>query len=100
MEKESQGTGLLQFWELSLLRQWQRDKARPKRPKANNLLIKTVMLEQILQPTAVETSFKLPFVSPLDPRIHPIGTSPLEEKDYAEYDWEVSMSVFDQENQI
>ena len=58
------------------------------------------MPEQILQPTAVEISFKLPFVSPPDPRIHPIGTLPLEEKDYAEYEREVSMSVFDQENQI
>ena len=53
-----------------------------------------------LKPPAVKTSFELPVVSPPDPRIRPIGTSPPEEYDYADYERKVSMSVFDIENQI
>ena len=50
----------------------------PKRPKPNNVSIEKVMQEEALQPPAVETSFELPIVSPPDPRIRPIGTSPTE----------------------
>ena len=72
----------------------------PKRQRANNLVIETVIQEEALKPPAVETSFELPVVSPPDPRICQLRTSPPEEYDYADYESEVSMSILDSENQI
>ena len=48
----------------------------PKRPKPKNTVIETVIQEEALKPTAVETSCELPIVSPPDHRIRPIGPSP------------------------
>ena len=73
--------------------------ARTRR-KTNNPVLKTVIQEKALQPPAIKSSFELPVVSPSDPRIRPLGTSPPEEYDYADYEIDVSMSVFDAENQI
>ena len=52
-----------------------------------------------MQPPSVEASLQLPIVSPPDPRIRPIETTPPEKYNYADYEKEVSMSVFDEENQ-
>ena len=70
----------------------------PKRQKQNNSIIQTVIHEEALQPPAVETSFELPVVSPPEPQ--PVRTWSPEEYDYADYEREVSMSVFDAENQF
>ena len=56
----------------------------PKHQRSNNPVIETVIQEEDLQPPAVET-FELPIVSPPDPRIRPLRTSPPEEYDYADY---------------
>ena len=72
----------------------------PKRQKPNNPVIETVLQEEALTPSSVETSFELPVVSPPDPRIRPLGTLPPEEYKYVYNEREVSMSVFDAENQI
>ena len=68
-----------------------------KRPRPANPVIKTVIQEKASQPPLIETSFQLSILSPLDSRIQPIGTTPPEEYDYADYDLEVIMSVFDAE---
>ena len=61
-------------------------------------VIETVIQEEALQPPAPDTSFELPVGSPPAPL--PIGTWSLEEYDYDDYAKEISMSVFDAENQI
>ena len=70
----------------------------PKRQKAINPVIETVIQEEALQPPAIETSFELPVVSP--PPHPPVGTWSPEEYDCDEYARVISMSVFDAENQI
>ena len=69
-----------------------------KRHKQINPVIETVIQEESLQPPAAETSFELPVVGPTAPP--PIGTWSQEEYKYKDYEREVSMSVFDAENQI
>ena len=70
----------------------------PKRHKSTNPVIETVIQEEALQPPLADTSFELPVVSyPTPP---PIVTSSPEEYDYEDYAREISMSVFDAENQI
>ena len=70
----------------------------PKLQRQVNPVIETVIQEEALQPPAVETSFELPVVSPPAPQ--PIGTWSPEKYNYAGYEREVSMGVFDAENQI
>ena len=70
----------------------------PKRHKPTNPVIETVIQEEALQPPLLDTSFELPVVSP--PAPPPIGTWSPEEYDYKNYAREISMSVFDAENQI
>ena len=65
----------------------------PKRHEAINPVIETVIQEEALQPSAIETSFELPIVSPPPPP--PCGTWSPKEYDYDEYTREISMSVFD-----
>ena len=69
-----------------------------KRHNASNPVIETVIQEEALQPSPIETSFELPVVSPPPPP--PVGTWSPEENDYNEYAKEKSMSVSDAENQI
>ena len=71
----------------------------PKRQKPQNLVIETIIQEEALQPPVVETFFESIVVSPPDPRIRPLGTLPTKEYNYADYEGEVSISVFDTENQ-
>ena len=54
--------------------------------------------EEALQPPAAETSFELPVVIP--PAPPPIWTWSPEEYNSEDYEREVSMSVFDAENQF
>ena len=70
----------------------------PKRHKATNPVIETVMQEEALLSPARDTSFELPVVSPPAPL--PIGTWSPESWDYDDFAREISMSVFDAENQI
>ena len=70
----------------------------PKRHKQINPVIETVIQEEALQPPAAETSFELPVVGPPIPP--PIRTWSPDECKYEEQEREVSMSVFDAENQI
>ena len=60
-----------------------------------NPVIETLIQEEALQPPAAETSLELPVVS--SPATQP--TNP-EEYNHDNYEREVSMSVFDAENQI
>ena len=69
----------------------------PKQHKASNPVIETAIQEEALQPPPTETSFELPVVSP--PLPPPVGTWSPEEYDY-EYAREISISVFEAENQI
>ena len=52
----------------------------PKRQKASNPVIETVIQEEALQPPPIETSFELPVVSPPPPP--PVGTWSPEDYDY------------------
>ena len=57
--------------------------------------------EEALQPPDEETNFELPVVSSPDARIRPNSSPPQDvDYDYADYETEVSMSVFDAENQV
>ena len=69
-----------------------------KRQRPVNPVIETIIQEEALQPPAVETSFELPIVSPPVPQA--IGTWSPDEYYYADYEREVSISVFGAENQI
>ena len=70
----------------------------PKLHKFTTPVIEKVIQEEELQPPAPNTSSELPVVSP--PAPPPIGTWSPEEYDYDDYAREISMSVFDAENQI
>ena len=70
----------------------------PKRSKTANPVIETIIQEEASQLSVVETSFDLPIVSP--PARPPVGTWSPENFKYEDYAREVSMSVFDAENQI
>ena len=70
----------------------------PKRQKQNNPVIETVMQEEALQPPVVEPPFDLPVVSRAAPQ--PIGNVSPDEYSYADCNCELSISVFDAENQI
>ena len=69
-----------------------------KRQKTANPVIETILQEEASQPPATETQFELPVVSP--PAPPPVGTWSPESYEYDEYAREISMSVFDAENQI
>ena len=69
-----------------------------KLQKQNNLVIETVNQKEASQPPAVETSFELPVKSPPEPQ--PVRTWSPVEYDYADYEGEVSMNVFDAENEL
>ena len=70
----------------------------PKRSKTANPVIKTIIQEEASQLPVVETSFDVPIVSPPAPA--PVGTWSPGNYEYNDYAREVSMSVFDAENQI
>ena len=70
----------------------------PKRPRTTNPVIETIIQEGASQPPVVETSFDLPVVSPLAPP--PVGTWSPENYEYEDYAREISMSVFDADNQF
>ena len=69
-----------------------------KRHKSTNPVIETVIQEEALQPPALDASSELPVVSPPAPPL--IGTWSPKEYDYDDYAREISLSVFDAENQI
>ena len=69
-----------------------------KRQKTANPVIETILQEEASQPPATETEFELPVVSP--PAPPPVGTWSPESYEYDDYAREISMSVFDAENQI
>ena len=70
----------------------------PKRSKKANPVIETIIPEEASQPPVVETPFDLPIVSP--PAPPPVGSWSPENYEYENYAREISMSVFDAENQI
>ena len=70
----------------------------PKKHKTANPVIETIIQEEASQPPATETYFELPVVSP--PAPPPVGTLFPESHEYEDYAREISMSVFDAENQI
>ena len=69
----------------------------PKRSWTANPNIETIIQEEASQPPVVETSFDLPIVRP--PAPPPVGTWSPENYEYEDYAREVSMIVFDAENQ-
>ena len=69
-----------------------------KRQKTANPVIETILQEEASQPPATETEFELPVVSP--PAAPPVGTWSPESYEYDDYVREISMSVFDAENQF
>ena len=68
-----------------------------KRQKTANPVIETVLQEEASQPPATETEFELPVVSP--PAPPPVGIWSPESYEYNDYAREISISVFDAENQ-
>ena len=70
----------------------------PKRQNTANPVIETIIQEEASQPPATETDFELPVVSPPAPLS--VGTWSPESYEYDDYAREISMSVFDAENQI
>ena len=69
----------------------------PKRPKTANPVIENILQEEASQPPVAEASFELPIVIP--PAPPPVGTRSPESYEYEDYAREISMSVFDAENQ-
>ena len=69
-----------------------------KKPKSNPVK-ETVILEDATQPPIAETNFELPVVIPPYSGIRPLSSSQ-PDYDYADWEREVNMSVFDAENQI
>ena len=93
-------SGLLQFRELNLLCESSRvdPGAQTTTPRITKSVIETVIQEEASQLPVVETSFELPVVSP---RIRPLTNTPAElEYDSADYERQVSMSVFEAEDQV
>ena len=76
------------------------DSAAPahKKQKLDNPVSATVLQEEAAEPPAPATYYELQVVSP--PAPPPVGTWSPESYDYEEYTREISMSVFDAENQI
>ena len=76
------------------------DSAAPahKGHETANPVKETIIQEEASQPPASETYFELPVVSP--PAPPPVGTWSPENYEYKDYAREISMSVFDAENQI
>ena len=74
------------------------DDSAPKQSKTANPVIETIIQEEVSQRPVVETSFDLPIVSP--PAPPPVGTWSPENYEDEDSAREVSMSVFDAENQI
>ena len=72
--------------------------AAPKKQNPANPVIATIIQEEAAQPSAPETYHELQVVSP--PVHPPVGTWSPESYDYEDYTREISMSVFDKENQI
>ena len=70
----------------------------PKKQKPVNPVTETIIQEEAAQPSAPETYYELQVVSP--PASPPVGTWSPESNDYEDYTREISMSVFDAENQI
>ena len=71
----------------------------PERQRPKNPVIETIKKAEALPPPAVEIFFELLVVSPPEPRIRQLVVSPPEKNLYADYEREVSISVFDAENQ-
>ena len=69
-----------------------------KKPKRTNPVIETILQEEATQPPVPDTDYELTIASPSAPP--PVGTWSPEEYNYEDYAREVSMSVFDAENQI
>ena len=69
-----------------------------KRSRTANPAVETIIQEEASQPPVAETSFDLPIVSP--PAPPPVETWFPENYEYEDYAREISLSVFDAENQI
>ena len=69
-----------------------------KKPKRTNPVIETILQEEATRPPVPDTDYELTIASPSAPP--PVGTWSPEEYNYEDYAREVSMSVFDAENQI
>ena len=69
-----------------------------KKPKQTNPVIETNLQEEATRPPVPDTDYELTIASPSAPP--PVGTWSPEEYNYEDYAREVSMSVFDAENQI
>ena len=76
------------------------DSAAPvsKKQKPANLVIETIIQEEAAQPPVLDTHYELRVLSP--PAPPPVATWSPESYEYEDYAREVSMSVFDAENQI
>ena len=69
-----------------------------KKPKRTNPVIETILQEEATQPPVPDTDYELTIASPSAPP--PVGIWSPEEYNCEDYAREVSMSVFDAENQI
>ena len=76
------------------------DSAAPvsKKQKPTNPVIETIIQEEAAQPPVPDTHYELRVVSP--PATPPVGTWYPESYQYEDYAREISVSVFDAENQI
>ena len=76
------------------------DSAAPvsKKQKPTNPVIETIIQEEAAQPPVPDTHYELQVVSP--PAPPPVATWSPESYEYEDYAQEISMSVFDAENQI
>ena len=70
----------------------------PKKQKPANPVIETIIQEEAEQPPVPDTNYELRVVSLSAPP--PVGTGSPESYEYEDYAREISMSVFDAENQI
>ena len=76
------------------------DSAAPvsKKQRTANPVIETIIQEEAAQPSLPDTDYELRAMSPPAPL--PVGTWSPVNYDYDDYAREISMSVFDAENQI
>ena len=76
------------------------DSAAPvsKKQRPANPVIETIIQEEAAQPPVPDTDYEMRAVSP--PAPPPVGTWSPVDYDYDDYAPEISMSVFDAENQI